>query len=51
MAFVPGPESLEVRPEEVARAQARLAAGEWPDAHDVALAILAWTCRPFALAS
>jgi hypothetical protein len=51
MAHVPPPEPALVRTHAVARARARLAAGEWPDADAVALAILAWTCPPYALAS
>jgi hypothetical protein len=51
MAPAPRPASLEVRPDEIARVRARLATGEWPGADAVALAILAWTCPPFLLAS
>jgi hypothetical protein len=48
------PQSLSdppVRPDVVARVRARLASGERPDVDAVALAIIAWTCRPLALAS
>lgn len=40
-----------VRPDVVAAVRARLASGEQTDAGEVALAIIAWTCRPLALAS
>jgi hypothetical protein len=45
--FVPA----DLRPDEIARARARLESGELPDADELALAILVWTCPPFALAS
>ena len=51
MASEHPPPEPSIRTDVVAEVRARLASGERADAGDVALAIIAWTCRPLALAS
>lgn len=51
MATANPPPEAPVRADVVAAVRARLASGERANVDDVALAVIAWTCRPCALAS